>query len=147
MYDYVIVGSGLFGCVFAHEMHKAGRQCLVLERRDQVGGNVYCEEKDGIHIHRYGAHIFHTSDPRVWEYVNQFAKFNHFINTPVANYKGELYNLPFNMNTFAKMWGIITPRNRQRPRLKASAGQRASRSRRTWKNRPFPSSARMCMRN
>lgn len=109
MYDYVIVGSGLFGCVFAHEMHKAGRQCLVLERRDQVGGNVYCEEKDGIHIHRYGAHIFHTSDPRVWEYVNQFAKFNHFINTPVANYKGELYNLPFNMNTFAKMWGIITP--------------------------------------
>lgn len=109
MYDYVIVGSGLFGCVFVHEMHKAGRQCLVLERRDQVGGNVYCEEKDGIHIHRYGAHIFHTSDPRVWEYVNQFAKFNHFINTPVANYKGELYNLPFNMNTFAKMWGIITP--------------------------------------
>ena len=85
MYDYVIVGSGLFGCVFAHEMHKAGRQCLVLERRDQVGGNVYCEEKDGIHIHRYGAHIFHTSDLRVWEYVNQFAKFNHFINTPVAS--------------------------------------------------------------
>ena len=109
MYDYVIVGSGLFGCVFAHEMHQAGRQCLVLERRDHVGGNVYCEEKDGIHIHRYGAHIFHTSDRRVWDYVNQFVEFNHFINAPIANYKGELYNLPFNMNTFTKMWGIITP--------------------------------------
>lgn len=109
MYDYVIVGSGLFGCVFAHEMHQAGRQCLVLERRDHVGGNVYCEEKDGIHIHRYGAHIFHTSDRRVWDYVNQFVEFNHFINAPIANYKGELYNLPFNMNTFAKMWGIVTP--------------------------------------
>lgn len=109
MHDYVIVGSGLFGCVFAHEMHQAGQQCLVLERRGHVGGNVYCEEKDGIHIHRYGAHIFHTSDRRVWDYVNQFVEFNHFINAPIANYKGELYNLPFNMNTFAKMWGIITP--------------------------------------
>ena len=95
MYDYVIVGSGLFGCVFAHEMHKAGRQCLVLERRDQVGGNVYCEEKDGIHIHRYGAHIFHTSDLRVWEYVNQFAKFNHFINTPVVIIRANLVQPAF----------------------------------------------------
>lgn len=109
MYDYVIVGSGLFGVVFAHEMKKAGRKCLVLERRTHVGGNVYCEEKEGIRIHRYGAHIFHTSNKKVWNYVNQFVEFNHYVNSPVANYKGELYNLPFNMNTFAKMWGIVTP--------------------------------------
>ena len=109
MYDYVIVGSGLFGVVFAHEMKKAGRKCLVLERRAHVGGNVYCEEKEGIRIHRYGAHIFHTSNKKVWNYVNQFVEFNHYVNSPVANYKGELYNLPFNMNTFAKMWGIVTP--------------------------------------
>lgn len=108
MYDYVIVGSGLFGVVFAHEMKKAGRKCLVLERRPHVGGNVYCEEKEGIRIHRYGAHIFHTSNKKVWNYVNQFVEFNHYVNSPVANYKGELYNLPFNMNTF-KMWGIVTP--------------------------------------
>ena len=109
MYDYVIVGRGLFGVVFAHEMKKAGRKCLVLERRPHVGGNVYCEEKEGIRIHRYGAHIFHTSNKKVWNYVNQFVEFNHYVNSPVANYKGELYNLPFNMNTFTKMWGIVTP--------------------------------------
>lgn len=108
-YDYLIVGSGLFGSVFAHEMTKAGKYCLVLERRDHVGGNVYCEEKDGIHIHKYGAHIFHTSIKEVWDYVNQFVEFNNYVNSPVANYKGELYNLPFNMNTFAKMWGVVTP--------------------------------------
>ena len=108
-YDYLIVGSGLFGSVFAHEMTKAGKYCLVLERRDHVGGNVYCEEKEGIHIHKYGAHIFHTSIKEVWDYVNQFVEFNNYVNSPVANYKGELYNLPFNMNTFAKMWGVVTP--------------------------------------
>lgn len=109
MYDYLIVGSGLFGAVFAHKMKQAGKSCLVLERRPHVGGNVYCEEKEGIHIHTYGAHIFHTSDKKVWNYVNQFVEFNNYVNSPVANYKGELYNLPFNMNTFAKMWGIVTP--------------------------------------
>ena len=108
-YDYLIIGSGLFGSVFAHEMMKVGKSCLVLERRDHVGGNVYCEEKEGIHIHKYGAHIFHTSIKEVWDYVNQFVEFNNYVNSPVANYKGELYNLPFNMNTFAKMWGVVTP--------------------------------------
>lgn len=109
-YDYLIVGSGLFGAVFAHEMKKAGKSCLVLERRDHAGGNVYCEEKEGIRIHKYGAHIFHTSNTEVWKYVNQFVEFNNYVNSPVANYKGELYNLPFNMNTFAKMWGVVTPK-------------------------------------
>lgn len=109
MYDYLIIGSGLFGSVFAHEMTKVGKSCLVLERRDHVGGNVYCEEREGIHIHKYGAHIFHTSIKEVWDYVNQFVEFNNYVNSPVANYKGELYNLPFNMNTFAKMWGVVTP--------------------------------------
>lgn len=110
MYEYLIVGSGLFGAVFAHEMKNAGKSCLVLERRDHAGGNVYCEEKEGIRIHKYGAHIFHTSNTEVWKYVNQFVEFNNYVNSPVANYKGELYNLPFNMNTFAKMWGVVTPK-------------------------------------
>ena len=109
MFNYLIVGSGLFGAVFAHEAKKAGKSVLVLERRNHVGGNIYCEEKDGINIHKYGAHIFHTSYKDVWEYVNQFVEFNNYVNSPVANYKGELYNLPFNMNTFAKLWGIVTP--------------------------------------
>ncbi|WP_026765900.1 UDP-galactopyranose mutase [Selenomonas ruminantium] len=109
MYDYLIVGSGLFGAVFAYEAKKAGKSVLVLERRNHVGGNIYCEEKDGINVHKYGAHIFHTSYKDVWEYVNQFVEFNNYVNSPVANYKGELYNLPFNMNTFAKLWGIVTP--------------------------------------
>ena len=108
-YDYLIVGSGLFGSVFAHEARKRGRSCIVLERRDHIGGNVYTCKKDGIEIHRYGAHIFHTSDKEVWDYINRFAEFNNFINSPVANYKGEIYNMPFNMNTFSKMWGIRTP--------------------------------------
>lgn len=108
-YDYLIVGSGLFGSVFAYEAKKKGKRCLVIDRRSHLGGNVYCEEKEGIHIHVYGAHIFHTSNKRVWDYVNQFAEFNCYVNSPVANYKGEVYNLPFNMNTFAKMWGVVTP--------------------------------------
>ena len=109
MYDYLIVGSGLFGAVFTREAKRAGKSVLVLERRDHVGGNVYCEERDGINIHKYGAHIFHTSDEDVWAYVNQFVTFNNFINSPVANYQGHLYNLPFNMNTFRELWDIVTP--------------------------------------
>ena len=109
MYDYLIVGSGLFGAVFAREAKRAGKSVLVLERRDHVGGNVYCEEREGINIHKYGAHIFHTSYEDVWAYVNQFVTFNNFINSPVANYQGHLYNLPFNMNTFRELWDIVTP--------------------------------------
>lgn len=109
-YDYLIVGAGLFGSIFAYEAKKRGKTCLVIDRRDHVGGNIYCEDKEGIHIHKYGAHIFHTSDKVVWDYVNQFVEFNNYINSPVANYHGEMYNLPFNMNTFSKMWGVATPR-------------------------------------
>ena len=109
MYDYLIVGAGLFGSIFAYEAKKQGKKCLVVDRRNHIGGNIYCEQKDGINIHKYGAHIFHTSNKKVWDYVNQFAEFNNYINSPVANYNGEIYNLPFNMNTFSKMWGISTP--------------------------------------
>lgn len=109
MYNFLIIGSGLFGSVFAHEAKKQNKSVLVLERRNHLGGNVYCEEKEGIHIHKYGAHIFHTDFKDVWDYVNQFVEFNNYVNSPVANYKGELYNLPFNMNTFSKMWGVTTP--------------------------------------
>ncbi len=109
MYDYLIIGSGLFGSVFAHEAALHGKLVLIVERRGHTGGNVYCEEKEGIHVHKYGAHIFHTSYRDVWEYVNRFAEFNQYINSPVANYKGELYNLPFNMNTFSKLWAVVTP--------------------------------------
>ena len=109
-YDYLIVGAGLFGAVFAREAMDRGRTCLVLDRRDHIGGNIYTEEVEGIQVHRYGAHIFHTSDRRVWDYVNRFAEFNNYINAPVAVYKDELYNLPFNMNTFSRMWNIRTPR-------------------------------------
>jgi UDP-galactopyranose mutase len=108
-YDYLIVGSGLFGATFAHEANKRGKSCLVIEKRGHIGGNIYTERLDGISIHKYGAHIFHTSNSAVWDYISQFASFNHYINSPVANYKGELYNLPFNMNTFNKMWGVVTP--------------------------------------
>ena len=108
-YDYLIVGSGLFGAVFAHEATARGKKCLVIDRRDHIGGNVYCENVEGINVHKYGAHIFHTSDREVWDYVGRFAEFNNYINSPVAVYKDELYNLPFNMNTFSKMWGIRTP--------------------------------------
>ena len=109
MIDVLIVGSGLYGCVMAHELAKRGKRCLVLERRAHVGGNVYCEEREGIRIHRYGAHIFHTSDEEVWRYAQQFVTFNHYVNSPVANYMGHLYNLPFNMNTFRELWDIVTP--------------------------------------
>ncbi len=108
-YDYLIVGAGLFGAVCARELTEAGKRCLVIDRRGHIGGNCYSENLDGIQVHRYGAHIFHTSDAEVWKYVNQFTEFNHFINSPVANYHGKLYNLPFNMNTFYQIWGVVTP--------------------------------------
>ncbi|HKM04747.1 MAG TPA: UDP-galactopyranose mutase [Lachnospiraceae bacterium] len=108
-YDYLIVGAGLFGAVFAREMKRQGKKCLVIDKRDHIAGNIYTREMDGIQIHEYGAHIFHTSKERVWEYINQFAEFNNYINSPVAVYEDELYNLPFNMNTFSKMWNIKTP--------------------------------------
>ncbi len=109
MYDYLIVGAGLFGAVFAHEATKKGKKCLLIDKRSHIGGNVYTEDVEGIHVHKYGAHIFHTSNKKVWNYVNQFTEFNNYVNQPVAVYKDELYNLPFNMNTFSKMWGIKTP--------------------------------------
>ena len=108
-YDYLVVGAGLFGAIFAYEANKAGRKVLVIDRRPHVGGNIFTEEVEGIQVHKYGAHIFHTSDKEVWNYIQQFAEFNRYTNCPVARYKDELYNLPFNMNTFSKMWGISTP--------------------------------------
>lgn len=110
MYDYLIVGAGLYGAVFAYEAKKRGKTCLVVEKRNHIGGNVYTKEIEGINVHEYGAHIFHTSDKEVWNYVNRFADFNNYINSPVARYKDELYNLPFNMNTFNKLWGVISPK-------------------------------------
>ena len=109
MVDYLIVGAGLYGAVFAHEAKKAGKTCIVIDKRDHIAGNIYTKEIEGIQVHEYGAHIFHTSNKQVWDYVNALAEFNRYTNSPVANYKGELYNLPFNMNTFNKMWGVITP--------------------------------------
>ena len=109
MYDYLIVGSGLFGATFAYEAGKRGKSCLVVEKRPHIGGNIYTEEVEGIQVHRYGAHIFNTSNRKVWDYVQQFAEFNRYTNCPVAYYKGEIYNMPFNMNTFHKMWGVVTP--------------------------------------
>ena len=109
MYDYLIVGAGLFGAVFAREARLAGKRCLVIDKRPQIAGNIYTREVEGIQVHEYGAHIFHTNNDRVWRYVNQFADFNRYTNSPVANYHGELYNLPFNMNTFYQMWGVRTP--------------------------------------
>ena len=108
-YDYLIVGSGLFGATFAYFAKKAGKKCLVFDKRSQLGGNVYCEEVEGINVHKYGAHIFHTSNKEVWNFVNSIVEFNRYTNCPVANYKGKLYNLPFNMNTFCQMWGVTTP--------------------------------------
>jgi len=108
-YDYLIIGAGLFGAVFAHEATAQKKRCLIIDKRDHIGGNVYTEKTEGINVHKYGAHIFHTNDMEVWEYINRFAKFNDFINSPLANYNGEIYNLPFNMNTFHQMWGVTDP--------------------------------------
>ncbi len=108
-YDFLIVGAGLFGCMFAHMATQRGKKCLVIDKRPHVGGNLYCEQREGIHVHRYGAHIFHTNSKRVWDFVNSLVEFNRFTNSPVANYQDKLYNLPFNMNTFYQMWGVTTP--------------------------------------
>ncbi len=108
-YDYLIVGSGLFGAVFAHEAHKKGKKCLVIDKRSHIAGNIFTEKIEEIDVHQYGAHIFHTSDRKVWDYVNQFAEFNRYTNSPIARYQNEVYNLPFNMNTFSKLWGVFTP--------------------------------------
>lgn len=113
-YDYVIVGSGLFAGVFAYYANKAGKKCLVVEKRSHIGGNIYCEDVNGIHVHKYGAHIFHTSNREVWNFVNSLVEFNRYTNSPIANYKGEIYNMPFNMNTFSKMWGVFTPEEARR---------------------------------
>lgn len=110
MYDYLIVGAGLFGAVFAYEAGRRGKTCLVIDKRDHIGGNVYTEEIEGIQVHKYGAHIFHTNSQTIWDYVNRFAEFNRYTNSPIANYKGEIYNLPFNMNTFNKLWGVASPK-------------------------------------
>ena len=112
-FDYLIVGSGLYGATFAHQAAKAGKRCLVIDKRPQLGGNVYCEKIEGINVHKYGAHIFHTSNKQVWDFVNSIVEFNRYTNSPVANYKGKLYNLPFNMNTFYQMWGVTTPAEAQ----------------------------------
>ena len=109
MYDYLIVGAGLFSSVFAHEMTKKGKKCLVIEKRNHIGGNIYTENIEGINVHKYGAHIFHTSNKEIWEYVNSFVEFNRYTNSPIASYQGKLYNLPFNMNTFYQLWGVCTP--------------------------------------
>ncbi len=108
-YNYIIVGSGLFGSIFAHEANKKGKKCLVIDKRNHIGGNIYTENIEGINVHKYGAHIFHTSNKEVWDYIQQFAEFNRYTNSPIAKYKDEIYNMPFNMNTFNKMWGVITP--------------------------------------
>ena len=113
MHDYLVVGAGLFGAVFAHEAALKGKKVKVIEKRNHIAGNIYTREEEGIQVHQYGAHIFHTSDKEIWDYVNQFAEFNRYTNSPVANYKGEIYNLPFNMNTFNKLWGVVTPAEAQ----------------------------------
>ncbi len=145
-YDYLIVGAGLYGAVMAHELHKKGKHCLVIDRRDHIAGNIYCEEIEGIHVHKYGAHIFHTSNQKVWEYINQFAEFNNYINSPIAVYKDELYNLPFNMNTFSKMWGIRTPKEAKEMIAKQVQNVRLQ-SQRIWKNRHCLWAVVMFMKN
>jgi len=124
-YDFLIVGSGLFGSVFTHKAIQSGRSCLVIDKRPHIGGNIYCEKIEDIHVHSYGAHIFHTSDVEIWDFVNQFVSFNHFVNNPIANYKGELYNLPFNMNTFYQLWRTRTPQE-ARKKIEQQRGEYSS---------------------
>ena len=121
-YDYLIVGSGLFGAVFAHEAIKHGKKCLIIDKRNHIGGNVYCEKIEDINVHKYGAHIFHTNDKTIWDYVNSFVEFNRYTNSPMANYKGQLFNLPFNMNTFYQLWGVKTPQE-ARDKIKSQIDQ------------------------
>lgn len=135
-YDYLVVGAGLFGATFAYEAAKRGKRVKVIEKRSHIAGNIYTKKVDGIQVHEYGAHIFHTSDKAIWEYVNQFAEFNRYTNSPVANYKGEMYNLPFNMNTFNKMWEFERLK-KQWLRSMSSELKWMAKSLRTWKNRLF----------
>ena len=144
IYDYLIIGAGLYGAVFAHETTKRGKRCFVIDKRDHIGGNIYTKQVEGIEVHMYGAHIFHTDDSEVWNYVNSFAKFNNYINTPIASYHGEMYNLPFNMNTFNKMWGVTDPEKAKEiietQRLKTKKPK-------TLKNRHFRLSGEIFMKN
>ena len=135
-YDYLIVGSGLFGATFAYRLNRLGKRVLVIEKRNHLGGNVYCEKIDGISVHKYGAHIFHTNNKQVWDFVNSLVKFNGYINSPIANYNGKLYNLPFNMNTFYQIWGVRTPvaalqklREQQEEAISALNGKEPSKNR------------------
>ena len=138
-YDYLVVGSGLYGSVFAHEAKAHGKSVLVVDKRPNIAGNIYTENIEGINVHKYGAHIFHTNNKKVWNYITQFAEFNRFTNSPVANYKGELYSLPFNMYTFNKMWGVVTP---EEAAVKIEEQRKESpTSRRILRSRPSPSSA------
>lgn len=123
MYDYLIVGAGLYGAVFANEMREAGKKCLIVDKRPHIGGNLYTRQVEGIDVHVYGAHVFHTDIPHIWEYIRRFAEFNHFINAPIANYRGKLYNLPLNMNTFYQLWGVVTP---EQARAKIASQQTAA---------------------
>ena len=133
MYDYLVVGSGLYGATFAQQAKAHGKSVLVIDKRPNIAGNVYTEKVEGINFHKYGAHIFHTNNREVWEYLQQFTVFNRFTNSPVANYKGELYSMPFNMYTFNKMWGVVTPEEAQAKMT--SSARRLQVSRRIWKNR------------
>lgn len=134
--NYLVVGSGLFGAVFAHEAAKRGNKVTVIEKRDHIAGNIYTKEVDGIQVHQYGAHIFHTSNKEVWDYVHQFADFNRYTNSPVANYKGHMYNLPFNMNTLAKC-GELKRHKKRWQRLMSNVKKWLGKSQRTWKNKLF----------
>ena len=134
-YDYLVVGSGLFGAVFAQQAAAAGKKVLVIDKRDHIAGNVYTEDVEKIHVHKYGAHIFHTNNKEVWDYVNRFAVFNRFTNSPVANYHGELYSLPFNMYTFNRMWGVVTPQEAA-ARIEEQRREAGITEPRIWRNRP-----------
>lgn len=142
-YDYLIVGSGLFGATFAHLAHRQGKKCMVIDKRPHLGGNVYTENIEGINVHKYGAHIFHTSNKEVWKFVNSIVEFNRYTNSPIANYKGTLYNLPFNMNTFYQMWGVVTPEQasrkieEQKQEVITAMKSGELQNRGTWKNRPY----------
>lgn len=144
-YDYLVVGSGLYGAIFAHEAKAHGKSVLVVDKRSNIAGNIYTENIEGINVHKYGAHIFHTNNKKVWNYITQFAEFNRFTNSPVANYKGELYSLPFNMYTFNKMWGVVTPEEAvakiEEQRKEVTGNRRIS------KSRPFLSSVAISTRN
>lgn len=146
MYNYLVVGAGLYGAVIAHEVKKAGKSVLVIDKRPNIAGNVYTEEIEGINVHKYGAHIFHTNNKSVWNYVNQFAEFNRFTNSPVANYHGELYSLPFNMYTFNKMWGVVTPEEAE-AKLKSKKDHWGLKNQRIWKSRQSAWWEQIYMRN